>query len=144
MSYSCRKIGDHREAPRAGRFIEIYINHPDSTYFHYAKWYLEISSCLGEVRRPRNFSPPPISNCRAFWNPGYILIIFTPQIPLIYIFLIELLKKIKILKNIFLAITQKLIKIHIRSNTESDAEFPSESFSLNKISSKINSIEAIP
>ena len=141
MRYSCRKIGDHREVPRAGRFIKIYINHPDSTYFHYAKWYLEISSCLGEVWRQRN--PPPISKCRAFWNPGYISIVLTPLIPLIYIFFIELLKQIKILKNIFLAITQKLIKIRIRSNTDSDAEFSSGTFSLNKLFSKINSIEAI-
>ena len=59
-------------------------------------------------------------------------------------FFIELLKQIKILKNIFLAITQKLIKIRIRSNTDSDAEFSSGTFSLNKLFSKINSIEAIP
>ena len=143
MRYSCRKIGDHREVPRAGRFIKISINHPDSTYFHYAKWYLEISSCLGEVRRPRNFSPPNFQLSRILKSWVYFNHFYTTNTTDIYLFN-WIIKKIKILKNIFLAITQKLIKIHIRSNTESDAEFPSGTFSLNKLFSKINSIEAMP
>ena len=142
MRYSCRKIGDHREVPRAGRFIKIYINHPDSTYFHYAKWYLEISSCLGEVWRQRE--PPPnfqMSCILKSWV--YFNSFDTTNTTDIYLFY-WVIKKNKILKNIFLAITQKLIKIRIRSNTDSDAEFSSGTFSLNKLFSKINSIEAIP
>ena len=144
MRYSCRKIGDHREVPRAGRFIKIYINHPDSTYFHYAKWYLEISSCLGEVWRQRN-PPPNFQMSRILKSWVYFNNFDTTNTTDIYLFYWVIKEKlIKILKNIFLAITQKLIKIHIRSNTESDAEFPCGTFSLNKLFSKINSIEAIP
>ena len=49
LRYLRRKIDDHREIPRAGRFIKIYINHPDSTYFHSVNWHLEIPSRLGGV-----------------------------------------------------------------------------------------------
>ena len=35
---------------RADRFMKIYINHPQTTCFHPAKWHLEIPSRLGGVR----------------------------------------------------------------------------------------------
>ena len=38
LRYSRRKIGDHREVPRADRFIKIYINHPQATCFHPVKF----------------------------------------------------------------------------------------------------------
>ena len=53
LRYSRRKIGDHREVPRADRFMKIYINHPQATCFHPVKWRFEIPSRLGGVRRQR-------------------------------------------------------------------------------------------
>merc|ERR1712030_180355 len=44
----------------------------------------------------------------------------------------------------FLAITQKVIKIHIRSIYESDAEFSSATVNLNKLFSKMNSLYFYP
>merc|ERR1711888_424723 len=65
LRYSRRKIGDHREVPRADRLMKIYINHPQPTCFHPVKWRLEMLSRLGGVRRQRissSSSGPPI--CR--------------------------------------------------------------------------------
>ena len=50
LRYSRWKIGDHREVYRQDRFMKIYINLAQTTYFHLVKWRLEIKSHLGGVR----------------------------------------------------------------------------------------------